>query len=339
LYADTQADAFIVQIGKSEAAVEAQEFLENFLHLPIAFVQQLFRNGQVRLGTQRATPETRLQAGQVVRLQGDVLLPPEEYARWVSQLSSMPLDDLHILYEDPHLLVVNKPAGLLIHSDGNTGEKSPGPEGHLLSTSSLTDIVLAHYVAEGEPFHVRHVHRLDKPTTGTVLYAKHGYSARALDAQLAQRLIRRTYFALVRGRGLPKRGQVDAPIGRDRHVSGKYRVSSSGKAARTHYQALQAVRIGNDILTLVQCTLDTGRTHQIRVHMEHLENPVVGDALYGGSLERGLPRTQIALHARELVFTHPYEMTPRVVQACLPLEWYDFAQSVGIQLDKTLLES
>ena len=200
--------------------------------------------------------------------------------------------DLDILYEDDHLLVINKPAGMDTHP--NTPDQ----------TNTLSNAVAYHFQAQGEQRKVIHIHRLDRDTTGAILFAKHPFIGALLDKMLEERAIKRTYLALVEGFIKGKQGTIDQPIGKDRHHSTKRRVSASGQKAVTHYHVLQTFPNKNQ--SLIECYLDTGRTHQIRVHLSSIGHPIVGDLLYGGST---LFKRQ-ALHAIGLNFIHPLTEEP-----------------------------
>ncbi|OEH94308.1 RluA family pseudouridine synthase [Bacillus solimangrovi] len=195
--------------------------------------------------------------------------------------------DLDVLYEDDHLLIVNKPAGMDTHPN------EPNQEG------TLANAVAYHYLSNGIETKVRHIHRLDKETTGAVIFAKHAVAGAILDRLLEQRAIKRTYMALLHGKLKKQAGIIDEPIGRDRHHATRRRVSPKGQAAVTHYEVINYEK--QDDTTLVKVQLQTGRTHQIRVHMSYIGHPLVGDTLYGGS--SSLPRQ--ALHATKIVLPHP----------------------------------
>jgi 23S rRNA pseudouridine1911/1915/1917 synthase len=195
--------------------------------------------------------------------------------------------DLEILFEDDHLIVVNKPAGMDTHPN------SPGQSNTLLNGLAY------HLKAIGQPNWVRHIHRLDRDTTGAILFAKHPLAGTLLDKMLEQRLIKRTYLAKVHGLLNMKKGTIIKPIGRDRHHATRRRVSPSGQDATTHFQLVKLYP--NEKASVVKCWLDTGRTHQIRVHFSHIGHPLVGDVLYGG--KPSVPRQ--ALHAVKLEFIHP----------------------------------
>lgn len=196
--------------------------------------------------------------------------------------------EIEILYEDEHLIVFNKPAGMDTHPN------APG------QTGTLANAAVFHMQANGEMTRARHVHRLDRDTTGAVLFAKHALVGSILDKMLEERQIKRTYCALTDGIIKQKKGVINKPIGRDRHHATRRRVSETGQEAITHFQVLK--RMKAEHLTLVKCSLDTGRTHQIRVHFSNWGYPLAGDSLYGGS--EAFQRQ--ALHAVKLEFTHPF---------------------------------
>ncbi|MCQ5365611.1 RluA family pseudouridine synthase [Anoxybacillus salavatliensis] len=194
---------------------------------------------------------------------------------------------LHIVFEDDHVLVINKPAHMDVHPT------QPN------QTNTLANAVAFHFQCEGIYSKVRHIHRLDRDTSGVILFAKHALAGAVLDKYLAERAIHRTYVALVHGYVKQKKGTIKAPIGRDRHHPTRRRVSKTGDTAITHYERLQYDNQKN--VSLVRLTLDTGKTHQIRVHMSYIGHPLVGDTLYGGKpwIDRQ------ALHAISLSFPHP----------------------------------
>ena len=195
---------------------------------------------------------------------------------------------IDVLYEDDHLLVVNKPSGMDTH---------PNTEGQ---TDTLANAVAYYFEENNIACRVRHVHRLDRDTTGAVLFAKNAWSHAILDHMLTERKVKRTYWALVHGLLKPASGVINEAIGRDRHHPTRRRVSPSGQQAVTHYKVLHSFQ--KEKLALVECRLDTGRTHQIRVHLSFIGHPLAGDTLYGG---KPIFQRQ-ALHARMLRFVHPF---------------------------------
>ncbi|MFE4814239.1 RluA family pseudouridine synthase [Peribacillus simplex] len=202
-----------------------------------------------------------------------------------------------IIYEDDVLLIANKPAGM------DTHPSQPG-EAH-----SLINGVAHHLQKTGQSCMIKHIHRLDKDTTGAVLFAKNRLIGSMLDRMLEEREIKRTYLALVEGNIKKNEGEIKENIGRDRHHATRRRVSPTGQTAVTHYQVLN--RDPKKNLTLVSCTLESGRTHQIRVHFCHLNHPLAGDTLYGG--KKTFPRQ--ALHARKIDFIHPISEKKMSIEA------------------------
>ncbi|GAA0327904.1 RluA family pseudouridine synthase [Bacillus carboniphilus] len=207
--------------------------------------------------------------------------------------------EIPILFEDDHCLVANKPAGMKTHPTEEEDE------------ITLLNGVSFHSLSSGELRRIRHIHRLDKDTTGAVLFSKHELAGALLDEQLTRKEVHRTYWAIVDGCPKQKKGTINKAIGRDRHHPTRRRVSPSGQAAVTHYEVLEYNKRVNR--SLVQCKLETGRTHQIRVHLQALGHPLVGDELYGGS--RGFYRP--VLHATDLSFTHP--LTEERIRVKAPL--------------------
>ncbi|MFD1886412.1 RluA family pseudouridine synthase [Paenibacillus wenxiniae] len=193
-----------------------------------------------------------------------------------------------VLYEDDHVLVVHKPAGMNVHpSDAND------------ATVTLANAVAAYYERTDQHCAVRHVHRLDEDTTGPVLYAKNELALYLLDEQMRNKSIHRRYIALVHGKVNERLKVINEPIGKDRHHKQRRRVSPGGQSAITHVECVRTTPTAS----LVRLELETGRTHQIRVHMSHVGHPLIGDTLYGGKSNL-LPRQ--ALHGEQLGFIHPW---------------------------------
>ncbi len=253
-------------------------------------LQQWIRAGRVLLNGQPTEQKYRVSGGE--RVDVEVKLEPDPKV----QAQDIPLE---ICFEDDHLLVVNKPAGLVVHpAAGN-------PDGTLQNALLHLDPGLAVLPRAGI------VHRLDKHTSGLMVVARSLPAHRALVEQLQQRSVHREYLALVQSR-LTAGGTIDAPIGRHPRDRLRMAVVASGKPAISHYRVLERLAT----YSLVQVRLETGRTHQIRVHMAHIHCPLVGDPVYGGRLR--LPRgastalraalmafRRQALHARRLELIHP----------------------------------
>jgi 23S rRNA pseudouridine1911/1915/1917 synthase len=227
---------------------------------------------------------TEVYGGEQVVLQppaaADVTRPPAQKMR------------LRIVHEDAHLLVINKPAGLIVHPGAGN------PDGTLLNG------LLAHDPALRKVPRAGIVHRLDKDTSGLMVVAKNVCAQARLAEQLAARTVKRTYLALVHGTP-PPQGLIDAPIGRDPKVRTRMAVAAGGREARTHFKVLERFEVGRGAAALVECQLETGRTHQIRVHLQHIRHPLVGDPVYRRGARDDLPFPRQALHATALELQHP----------------------------------
>ncbi|TDM06359.1 MAG: RluA family pseudouridine synthase [Ideonella sp. MAG2] len=241
---------------------------------------QLIQDGHVQVNEAVVAQASRkVKAGQRVVVE---LVQPAESLAFTPQ--AIPLDVVH---EDEHVLVIHKPAGLVVHpAAGNWS-------GTLLNGLLARDPAAARLPRAGI------VHRLDKDTSGLMVVARSLEAMTALVRALAAREVHRQYMALVHGDVGAQPFTVDAPIGRDPQARVRMAVVPSGKEARTDVSPV-AYRNG---VSAVRCKLHTGRTHQIRVHLQHRGHPLVADAVYGGPAALGLSRQ--ALHAAELAFVHP----------------------------------
>jgi 23S rRNA pseudouridine1911/1915/1917 synthase len=203
-------------------------------------------------------------------------------------------DDLDIVHEDDSVVVVNKPAGLVVHPGAGNRD------------GTLVNYLLARYpemASAGDPMRPGIVHRLDAGTTGLMVVARTAAAYESLVAQMTARSVTRVYSALVWGIPASANGVIDAPIGRDHRDVTRMAVVVDGRASRTHYAVEQSFRVPREA-ALLECRLETGRTHQIRVHLASIGHPVVGDAQYGGA-RAGIRAQRPMLHARELAFEHP----------------------------------
>ena len=264
----------------------------------------LLATGSVLIGGVAATkPSTRVHAGDEVSV---TTRPAAEVAAVVADSAV----GLAVVHEDADLVVVDKPAGLVVHP--GSGNRS----------GTLVHGLVARYpeiAAVGEPDRPGIVHRLDKDTSGLLVVARTGDAHRGLVQQLADRAVIRRYLALVWGQPEAATGLIDAPIGRSGREPTRMAVSARGREARTRYEVV-ATYTEPAATALLRCQLETGRTHQIRVHLAAIEHPVVGDARYGGRHEPLADVPRFFLHAEHLGFTHPRTGEALHFESALPAD-------------------
>lgn len=270
-------------------------------------LQQLIRDGFVSLNGARARPRERVRAGDRIRVSEPL---PEKTDNQPEAIS------LDILFEDDDLVVINKPSGLVVH---------PGA-GHREHT--LVNALLHHcpnLSGVGGKERPGIVHRLDKETSGCLVVAKNDETHRNLSAQFAARTVEKIYLALVAGKLRKKIGSIDAAI--TRHPVHRQRmtaISARGRAARTDYRVVAE----SGQASLLECELHSGRTHQIRVHLQHLGHPVLGDKVYAARLAKDFPRQM--LHAWKLGFRHPRTEETKKFEAAMPEDFANAMRSLEL---------
>lgn len=225
---------------------------------------------------------------------------------------------LEIVHADDQVIVVNKPAGLVVHP--GAGNQAGTMVNHLLA--AFPEIATV-----GDPMRPGIVHRLDAGTTGLIAVARTQGAYESLVEQLTLRSVTRVYSVVVWGIPASAHGVIDAPIGRDQRDPTRMAVVVDGRPSRTHYAVEQSYHVPKDV-SVVECRLETGRTHQIRVHLASIGHPVVGDATYGG-VRPGLRAARPMLHARELAFDHPRSGERRTFSAPLPADFAALVASLG----------
>jgi 23S rRNA pseudouridine1911/1915/1917 synthase len=307
---NSSSDTQVLVVEPAEASLRLDVFLAR--RLPgwsRSQVQKLIRTGNVQLGlrTARKSGEEITPGEHIV-----VRLAREEFHASAENLS------LDILFEDEDLVAVNKPAGMVVHLGAG------------ITRGTLVNALLYHIrrlSSVGGAQRPGIVHRLDKNTSGVILVAKNDVAHRLLSAAFKDRAIRKTYLALVHGRVENDEGEISAPVGRD--PLRRHRMKAGGprsREARTRYRVLHRY----PDLTFLELLPETGRTHQIRVHLSSVGHPVVGDTLYGaparfrisGKEQKTLPRT--FLHASVLQFRHPRTGDSITLRASLPQELQAF---------------
>lgn len=284
------------------------------------WIEQI-RLGHVLLNNAPCLPKTKLKLNDQVQLLPECFLP-------TTQITNQPQPiDLDIIYEDAHILVINKPAGLVVH-----------PGAGNVDNTLLNGLLNYHRESEHIP-RCGIVHRLDKDTTGVMVVAKSVQAYHHLVSQLQKRLIKREYYALVYGH-IISGGHIETQFGRHPKNRLKMSVVNSGKEAITDYSIVKQYHY----FTLLNVQLETGRTHQIRVHMAHMGHPIVGDTLYGQRLKLPPNHTEglkhclqtfkrQALHAHRLSLIHPVTKAPLTLSAPIPEDLKLLTEAIEAYID------
>ena len=289
-------------VSPDEAGRTVEQILVDSMRISRRMIQRLTRGKGIQLNRRPAY------LARTVR-EGDVITARVEWAE-ESGLRPVPME-LAIAHEDADLLVLDKPPFLLVH---------PTAPHH---DSTLAHGV-AHYLLErGIQAKVRPIHRIDRDTSGLVLFAKTAVAHHRLDLQLREHTLRREYLAFVEGLVEGEEGVIDAPIGRHARNQELRAVRPDGEPALTRYRVVERLAGA----TLLALELETGRTHQIRVHLAHLHHPLIGDRAYGAR-ESALLRRQ-ALHSSRLSFLHPTTEAPVTVEAPLPPDLQALHERLG----------
>lgn len=289
------------------SGLRADKALSVIFHdLSRSFIQNLFENNKVLINGKASKGKVKLISGDNIKID---IPEPEELK---VEGENIPLD---IIYEDKDVVIVNKPKDMVVH---------PAPGNY---TGTLVNALLYHCTdLSGINGVIRPgiVHRIDKDTSGILVIAKNDLAHNDLAAQFKEHSIKREYYALVEGRIKKDEGTIDAPIGRHPNNRLKFAVNDGGKRAVTHYKVLEVF----NSCTLVKCTLETGRTHQIRVHMAFIGHPLVGDTVYGLKKQK-LTNSGQVLHAKTLGFIHPSTKEYVEFNSELPKEYKEILKKLG----------
>jgi len=294
-------------------------------------VQLLMDQGDVLVNGEREKPSLKLRGGEQISITGEPHPAPLK-----ATAEDIPLD---IVFEDADLAVVNKPAGMMVHAGSGQSDDAR-------SRGTLVNALLYRFKAlssTGGDLRPGIVHRLDKDTSGLIVVAKNDRTHLALGEMFSGRNIRKTYIALVQGAVARQKGTINAAVGRDpvRRTRMTVKPQDNARSAVSHYEVVRRLENRFGMFTLVKVRIETGRTHQIRVHMASIGHPVVGDSLYGGpsqltdqvasqaavskaarrkSEPERLKLGRNFLHAARLEFTHPITGKPLELEAPLPVE-------------------
>jgi 23S rRNA pseudouridine1911/1915/1917 synthase len=297
-------DVFQVVVDAAAAGRRLDRYLaDTVAHRSRSYIRQLIDAGHVQVNQQPVRASYPVQAGDRIRLE----CPPPRPTTLEAQ--DLPLD---VVYADPDVLVVNKPAGMVVH---------PAP-GHRDGT--LVNALLAHYpeIRISGDLRPGIVHRLDQGTSGLLVVARNDRAWQMLSAQQKRRDMLKAYLAVVEGRFKEPEGLIDAPIGRHPGDRKRQAVLAGGRDARTHYRVLE--ELGD--YSLIEARLETGRTHQIRVHLAYKQRPVLGDPTYG-------PRRSRAGFGLQRQFLHAYRLGFRLPGSA---EWREFTCDLPADLEHAL---
>jgi 23S rRNA pseudouridine1911/1915/1917 synthase len=321
----------LIAVAPEDAGKRLDQLLVTRLDISRARVQQLISEQKVLVNQAAAKASLKLRGGEQIDVLGSAERPP---LRAIAE--EIPLD---IVYEDDDLAIINKAAGMMVHAGAGATEDQR-------NRGTLVNALLHHFSTlsgVGGEMRPGIVHRLDKETSGLIVVAKNDEAHRKLADQFAKREVKKTYLALVHGWPKKDRGTISASISRDRIRRIRMTTrGSGGRDAISHYNVIRRLESAFGKFALVEVKIDTGRTHQIRVHMSSLGHPVVGDALYGAPREMrprrahgkntqgggaiSLPRN--FLHAAHLELAHPRTGKKIALQIPLPPELQAFLQTL-----------
>lgn len=272
-------------------------YLKEVLQYSGRKIQKLTRQKGIFLNNKAVFLQKKVKLGDNLRV-----LNPEDTAYGVQPEEG----EIDILYEDEYMLVLNKPAHQLVHPTGQT------------TTGTLANYLAYELQQRNIIATLRPVHRLDRETSGCIIFAKDSRSQFILEQQLKERILKRTYWALVGGSVNPEQGTIDAPIGAHPTLPNRRAIQLQGEQAITHYHTIRKFADAS----LLELNLDTGRTHQIRLHLAHLGQPIIGDGMYG--IRTPWMKRQ-ALHAVAINFRHIKDKQSITVEAPLPR---DFTEAI-----------
>jgi len=266
-------------INKNEKSI--RDFL-GFFHLGKAKIYNLLQNNQISINGNIVKNDISINSGDVISI---------EYDEEIDYKASN--NDIDILYEDDYFLIVNKKSGIIIHDEKN----------------SLCNDIAKYYLDNDINLSVKFPNRIDKETSGIMIFCKDMLTHSYMNYLFENHEIEKEYIAFIHGKLKNKKGAITYRIGRDRHDSSKMRVSSTGLESYTKYEVIKEY----DNYSKVRCVIKTGRTHQIRVHMSYIGNPIIGDKLYGNDNYKNM-----ALHAYRVAFIHPVSKKRIEIKCKLP---------------------
>jgi 23S rRNA pseudouridine1911/1915/1917 synthase len=319
-----------LNVAAEHAGTRLDQFLVSQLpDVSRARVQELIAQEKVMVDGKPVKPSLRLRGGETIEIKAPAARPP---LRAIAE--EIPLD---IVYEDDDLAVVNKPAGMMVHAGAGSTEDAR-------NRGTLVNALLHRFGAlsgVGGELRAGIVHRLDRNTSGLIVVAKNDRAHRKLAEQFARRQVHKTYLALVHGAIQQDKGTIQSAISRDRLRRTRMTTRrAGGREAVSHYRVLRRIDSPYGKFSLLEVKIETGRTHQIRVHLSSLGHPVVGDSLYGAPREilprarthpdlRHLSLARNFLHAAAIELKQPLTGEPLVLARPLPLELTDFLRRLA----------
>ena len=270
-----------MEIKVTEDGIRIDKYLSLNTEYSRNKIQQLIENKKILVNGKIVSNNYKVVIGDVIKIEEILVNPLTDL-----KPSNLPID---VIYEDDDLLVINKASGMVVH---------PAPGNYY---DTLVNVLIGRYNLSNNEFRPGIVHRLDKDTSGLMLVAKNDFTHEKLSKMISEKIVERYYLAVVLGTFNHETGTIDAPIGRDVKNREKMTVTSlNSKEAITHFKVIQEF-LG---CTLIECKLETGRTHQIRVHMKYINHPVLNDPIYGKSI-KGYAEFGQLLHSYKLKFPHP----------------------------------
>lgn len=294
-----------LEVNKDNIRID--QYLADSLDISRSKIQKLIKQGKILVDGKETSSSYQVKIGNIIEVNDEL-----DFSISITG-ENIPLD---IIYEDQYLLVINKPSGMVVH---------PAPGNY---TGTLVNALIYHFNFDNTNIRPGIVHRIDKDTSGLLVVAKDDKTHELLSDMIKNKKVERTYWALVDGIIPHETGTIDAPIGRDIDNRQKMKVTDiNSKDAITHFRVLKRFPQTNQ--TLIECKLETGRTHQIRVHMAYIGYPIYNDPVYGK--RKNTTSFGQFLHSKKISFIHPitHELIEKEVD--LPIEFQEYLAEINVQ--------